>query len=171
MIRYRYTGAKLLFVGINPHPGSFARGVPFSNNKMFWYLLSDAGLIGAPRAELRVDKELRRTYGKEFTPHRLGFVNIVDRPTRTIAELRRGEEAAGAARLDRIIARHCPAIVCFVGKAPYEKYAGAKADFGWHKNIRGSRVYVMHSPIRGKASIRIRELRRVARAARLNSDS
>ena len=43
MIRYRYKNAKILFVGINPHPGSFRRGVPFSNNKMFWYLLSDAG--------------------------------------------------------------------------------------------------------------------------------
>ena len=44
MIRYRYKNARILFVGINSHFGSFDRGVPFSNNKMFWYLLSDATL-------------------------------------------------------------------------------------------------------------------------------
>ena len=53
MIRYRYKNPKILFVGINPHPGSFSRSVPFSNNKMFWYLLSDAGLLKETRDELR----------------------------------------------------------------------------------------------------------------------
>lgn len=38
MIQYQYLHSQLLFVGINPHEGSFNRGVPFSNNKMFWYL-------------------------------------------------------------------------------------------------------------------------------------
>ncbi len=41
MIRYKLsTGVKILFIGINPHYGSFRRRVPFSNNKMFWYLLN-----------------------------------------------------------------------------------------------------------------------------------
>ena len=44
MIRYRYINPEILFVGIPSTPGSFNRSVPFSNNKMFWYLLSDAGL-------------------------------------------------------------------------------------------------------------------------------
>jgi TDG/mug DNA glycosylase family protein len=36
MIAYKTSkNAKILFVGINPHPGSYRRGVPFSNNKMF----------------------------------------------------------------------------------------------------------------------------------------
>ena len=39
MIHYTYKKPRILFVGINPHFGSFDRGVPFSNNKMFWYLL------------------------------------------------------------------------------------------------------------------------------------
>jgi double-stranded uracil-DNA glycosylase len=39
MIRYVYKKPEILFVGINPHPGSFNRRVPFSNNKLFWYLL------------------------------------------------------------------------------------------------------------------------------------
>jgi hypothetical protein len=32
-------------VVINPHFGSFDRGVSFSNDKMFWCLLSGAGIL------------------------------------------------------------------------------------------------------------------------------
>ena len=74
MIRYRYKNARILFVGINPHPGSFSRSVPFSNNKMFWYLLSDAGLLKETRDELRDDDLLRRLYSEAFNPlYRLGI--------------------------------------------------------------------------------------------------
>lgn len=97
MIRYRYRKAKILFVGINPHPGSFSRGVPFSNNKMFWYLLSDAGLLKETRDELRNDDLLRRLYRQAFNPlYKLGFVNIIDRPTRDITEIRKGRRDIGA---------------------------------------------------------------------------
>jgi hypothetical protein len=48
MIRYKYRKAKILFVGINPHPGSFRRGVPFSNNKMFWICFLTQGSSRKP---------------------------------------------------------------------------------------------------------------------------
>jgi hypothetical protein len=93
MIRYRYKNARILFVGINPHFGSFDRGVPFSNNKMFWYLLSDAGILKEERNELRDDDELRRVYKEKFNAiYGLGFINIINRPTRDITELKKGEE-------------------------------------------------------------------------------
>ena len=65
MIRYIYRNSKSLFVGINPHPGSFNRGVPFSNNKLFWYFLSEAGVTDEKRDELRDDEapENRRIDG------------------------------------------------------------------------------------------------------------
>ena len=65
MIRYIYRNSQILFVGINPHPGSFNRGVPFSNNKLFWYLLSEAGVTDEKRDELRDDEapENRRIDG------------------------------------------------------------------------------------------------------------
>ena len=85
MILYRYKKPKILFVGINPHFGSFRRGVPFSNNKLFWYLLSEAGLIKEKRDELRDDKTLGQIYREKFNAvYGLGFVNIIDRPTRDI---------------------------------------------------------------------------------------
>ena len=54
MIAYKTSKhAKVLFVGINPHPGSYRRGVPFSNNKMFWYLLNRSGLLAEAESDLK----------------------------------------------------------------------------------------------------------------------
>ncbi len=96
MIRYRYKKPSILFVGINPHPGSFSRRVPFSNNKLFWYLLSEAGLIKETREELRDDTSLARMYREKFNvEYGLGFVNIIDRPTRDITGIGKHEELPG----------------------------------------------------------------------------
>lgn len=167
MIRYRYNKSKLLFVGINPHPGSFSRGVPFSNNKLFWYLLSESGLIKEKRDELRHDKSLKHIYQKAFnTIYRLGFVNIIDRPTRNITEIANCEELPGRKKIFRIIKTEMPKVVCFIGKVAYEKFTGLKdVFFGWQSSIGPSRIFVMHFPLRGKASVRIRELREIMRAA------
>ena len=56
---------EILFVGINPHPGSYRRGVPFSNNKMFWYLLNRAGLLQEAESDLKNDESLKRIYDKK----------------------------------------------------------------------------------------------------------
>jgi len=167
MIRYSYKQPKILFVGINPHFGSFDRGVPFSNNKSFWYLLSDAGIIQEKRDELRDDESLKRMYTKKFNAvYRLGFVNIIDRPTRDVSELEKGEELPGRKKISRIIGAEMPKVVCFIGKITYEKYTGSKDfSFGWQNSINGAKIFVMHFPLRGEAVVRIRELRKIAQAA------
>ncbi len=169
MIRYRYKGAKLLFVGINPHHGSYARGIPFSNNKLFWYLLAHSGILPESRDELRDDNILRRVYRSRFGGGEgLGFVNMVDRPSHDVTELKPGEEIRGRSRLLRAIRNECPRVVCFIGKIAYEKFSGSKAfDFGWQANIGDSRVFVMHFPQHGPAAVRVRELRIAAKAARI----
>ncbi|MDE1925175.1 MAG: hypothetical protein KGH79_03270 [Patescibacteria group bacterium] len=165
MIRYRYKKPKILFVGINPHPGSFNRRVPFSNNKLFWYLLSDAGLIREKRDELRDDKILERVYKEKFNAvYGLGFVNIIDRPTRDITGIKKDEELPGRKKIFRIIKAEAPKVVCFIGKVAYEKYVGSKNfSFGWQENVAVSKVFVMHFPLRGEAIIRVRELQEVTR--------
>ena len=167
MIRYSYKQPKILFVGINPHFGSFDRGVPFSNNKSFWYLLSDAGIIKEKRDELRDDESLKRMYTNKFNSvYRLGFVNIIDRPTRGVSEIKKGEELAGRKKISRIIRTQMPKVACFIGKITYEKYSGSKNfSFGWQNSIDGAKVFVMHFPLRGEAIVRIRELRKIAQAA------
>jgi TDG/mug DNA glycosylase family protein len=167
MIRYLYKQPKILFVGINPHFGSFDRGVPFSNNKSFWYLLSDAGIIPEQRDELRDDETLKRMYMTKFNAlYRLGFVNIINRPTRDVSEIEKGEELPGRKKIACIISEEKPQVVCFIGKITYEKYSGVKDfSFGWQNSIHGTKIFVMHFPLRGAADVRIRELRKIAQAA------
>jgi double-stranded uracil-DNA glycosylase len=167
MINYLYNKPKILFVGINPHFGSFNRGVPFSNNKMYWYLLSEAGLINEKRDELRNDDVLKRVYEKKFNGvYGLGFVNIIDRPTQDVTKLYGGEELPGRKKIKRIIKVEMPKVVCFIGKVTYEKYTGSKDfTFGWQDSIGKSKVFVMHFPLRGKASVRVRELKVISQTA------
>jgi TDG/mug DNA glycosylase family protein len=168
MIDYKTSkGARILFVGINPHPGSYRRGVPFSNNKTFWYLLNRAGLLQEKESDLRGDRSLKRIDDEKFCPrYGLNFVNLVDRPTVDVTELEKGEEQAGVRRLLRVIRTCKPKVVCFIGKIAFNTFHGSRAcEWGWQTDIAGTRVYLMHFPIRGPASVRVNELMEVMRAS------
>ena len=170
MIAYKTSkDARVLFVGINPHPGSYRRGVPFSNNKMFWYLLNRAGLLQEEEKDLRNDQSLKRIYDKKFLPqYGLNFVNLVDRPTIDVTLLKRGEERAGIRRALRIIQTCKPKVVCFIGKIAFNTFYGSrKCDWGWQTEIAGVPVYLMHFPTRGPASVRVKELKELERTSRI----
>ncbi len=167
MIRYQYTNAKLLLVGINPHNGSFDRGIPFSNNKLFWYLLLRAGLIKESMDDLSNDARLKKIYRNKFNKvYKLGLINIINRPTRDITMLKKGEEHKGRLKIKKIIRIQEPRAVCFIGKVSYEKLISSKKfTFGWQGNIGKSKAYVMHFPLRGEAEVRVRELKEVSKYA------
>jgi TDG/mug DNA glycosylase family protein len=168
MIVYKISkNARILFIGINPHPGSYRRGVPFSNNKMFWYLLNQAGLLQEAESDLKNDQLLKRIYDKKFLPeYGLNFVNLVDRPTINVTELKKGEEQAGIRRALRVIRNYRPNVVCFIGKIAFNTfYSTRKCEWGWQTEIEGTRVYLMHFPIRGPASVRVKELSEVKLAS------
>jgi TDG/mug DNA glycosylase family protein len=169
MIEYHIAkNVRILFVGINPHPGSYRRGVPFSNNKTFWYLLNRAGLLHEDENVLRTDRGLKEMYDKRFLPqYRLSFINLVDRPTREVTELKKGEEKAGVERALDTILTCKPRVVCFMGKVTHNKFRGHRdCNYGWQEDIGASRVYVMHFPIRGPADIRLQELEEIKAASR-----
>ncbi len=168
MIAYKLSqNARILFIGINPHPGSYRRSVPFSNNKMFWYLLSRAGLIGEAEDELGDDRLLKRLYVRKFRQvYGLNLVNLVDRPTVDVTALKKGEEEAGIRRALRVIRRYRPRVICFIGKIAYTTFCGSsKCDWGWQSQIEDTRVYLMHFPIRGPAAVRVKELKQMKHAA------
>lgn len=168
MIDYKISNqAKILFVGINPHPGSHRRGVPFSNNKMFWYLLNRAGLLNEAEGDLKNDASLKRIYDEKFMPkYGLNFVNLVDRPTVDVTLLTKNEEQMGVRRARKLIRTRRPKVVCFIGKVTFNKFHGCReCDFGWQKEIENTAVYLMHFPIRGPAAIRVEELKIIKRAA------
>jgi double-stranded uracil-DNA glycosylase len=94
----------------------------------------------------------------------LGFVNIINRPTRDITGLK-NEELPGRKKISSIIKTENPQVVCFIGKVAYEKYIPSKDfSFGWQEPINKSRIFVMHFPLRGEAIVRTRELRDVMQA-------
>ena len=168
MIKYHLSrGLNILFVGINPHPGSDKRGVPFSNNKMFWYLLSDAGFIAESRQELRDDAALKKMYIQRFAKkYHLGLINLIDRPTRTVTQLKKAEADPGRERLLAVIKRYKPRVVCFVGKFTYCLFAQvSNCSYGWQPHSGASKLYVMHAPHHGLAVVRVRELHEQMREA------
>jgi TDG/mug DNA glycosylase family protein len=164
MIKYQIGhNLKILFIGINPHPGSYRRGVPFSNNKMFWYLLHDAGLITEPRTVLKDDAQLKKLFLHEFKKkYRFGLLNVASRPTPIAAEIKRIEAVPGSRRILAAIKKYKPLVVCFVGKITYDLFIGSsKISYGWQPDIASSKIYVMHGPNHGFASVRIKELKEV----------
>jgi TDG/mug DNA glycosylase family protein len=168
MIEYKVAkNLRIVFVGINPHPGSYRRGVPFSNNKTFWYLLNRSGLLHEDVDALRTDRGLKEIFDTRFlSQYRLGFINLVDRPTVEVTELKRGEEKAGVERATRTILTYKPRVACFIGKVTYNKFRGTRdCNYGWQENLGATHVYVMHFPIRGPADIRIQELEEIKQAS------
>jgi TDG/mug DNA glycosylase family protein len=97
----------VLFCGINPSLMSAARGHHFARpGNRFWPALHLAGLTPR-RLTPEEDRELLR--------HGLGVTNLVDRPTRTAAELAPAELRAGAEALADLVARYRPRVVAVLG--------------------------------------------------------
>jgi TDG/mug DNA glycosylase family protein len=148
MIEYKAArNLRILFVGINPHPGSYRRGVPFSNNKTFWYLLNRAGLLDEKENDLRDDARLKEMYDRRFLPrYRLGFINLVNRPTREVTELQKGEAGPGIERALQTIRRYRPRVVCFIGKITDNRFRGTRdCHYGGQESNGPARIYIAPS--------------------------
>jgi double-stranded uracil-DNA glycosylase len=106
------TGLACVFCGINPGRRSSAAGAHFANPRNdFWRLLADAGLT--PR-------QLEPSDQWELLELGLGLTNAAHRTTRGSSDLRRGDFAGAAERLERIAVELRPGVIAFVGKAAYQ---------------------------------------------------
>lgn len=154
---------QILFVGINPSPGTYNIGVPFSSNKTFWYLLNKSGLINEKNVDLKNNIKLKQIYNTKFTTtYKFGLINIINRPTPNVSSLVKGEESTGRRKILKIIKRCNPKVVCFIGKITYETFSHErKFDYGWQKDIYDSKSYVMHYPLHGKMSVRVLDLKKI----------
>jgi double-stranded uracil-DNA glycosylase len=100
-------GLDILFCGINPSLTSAARRHHFARpGNRFWPALHLAGLT--PR-RLTPDED------RELTRYGLGVTNVVDRPTRTAAELDPDELRAGGVALDALVERWRPRVLAVLG--------------------------------------------------------
>jgi TDG/mug DNA glycosylase family protein len=105
-------GLRIVFCGINPGFRSAAAGAHFANPRNdFWRLLADAGLT--PRLLGPEDQW-------ELLELGYGLTNAASRTTKGSSDLRRGDFAGSAERLERIARELGPRTIAFVGKAAYE---------------------------------------------------
>jgi TDG/mug DNA glycosylase family protein len=103
---------RAVFCGINPGRRSSAAGCHFANPRNdFWRLLHDAGLT--PRLLAPAEQWSLPRLG-------LGLTNAARRTTRGSSDLRRGDFAGAAERLERLACGLRPGAMAFVGKAAYE---------------------------------------------------
>eukprot|EP01062_Namystynia_karyoxenos_P007019 TRINITY_DN12465_c0_g1_i3.p3 TRINITY_DN12465_c0_g1~~TRINITY_DN12465_c0_g1_i3.p3 ORF type:complete len:211 (+),score=63.38 TRINITY_DN12465_c0_g1_i3:77-709(+) len=108
-------GLDLLIVGYNPGVASAARGHHFAGDgNHMWPCLRHAGLV--PQTfDWRNDRECLK--------HGVGFSSIVQRPTRSSADIQPAEYAAGAAGLLGKLRALRPKVVCFVGVGVWQRIA------------------------------------------------
>ena len=148
-------GLDVLFCGINPSLMSAERGHHFARpGNRFWPALHLAGLTPR-RLTPDEDRELLR-YG-------LGVTNLVDRPTRTAAELGREELAAGAAALAALVARYRPRVLAVLGIGAYRlAFDRPRAGLGEQpERVGGARTWAVPNPSGLNAHFQLPDLARL----------
>ena len=115
-------GLAVVFCGINPGRVSAAAGAHFANPRNdFWRLLHDAGFT--PRL---------------YEPHEqfallelgIGVTNAAYRTTKGSGDLRRGDFAGSARRLEQLARDLSPRALAFVGKEAFRGAFGTRPDLG-----------------------------------------
>jgi double-stranded uracil-DNA glycosylase len=139
-------GLTCVFCGINPGRRSSAAGAHFANPRNdFWRLLADAGLT--PR---------RLEPGEQWELPGLGFglTNAAYRTTRGSSELRHGDFAGAAERLERIALELRPRVIAFVGKAGYEGAFRERPQLGLQERRLGdTALFVLPSTSPANAAV------------------
>jgi mismatch-specific thymine-DNA glycosylase len=105
----------ILFIGYNPSPLAVERGHYYARrSNRFWEDLYEAGLV--PKVLRGPDEDL------ELLEYGLGLADLVKRPTPNIDDVSKDEFRQGIARLDEILRRYRPKILCFNGLGLQKMY-------------------------------------------------
>ena len=159
------SGLRIVFVGINPGRVSAAARAHFANPRNdFWRLLHAAGLTSRlyePAEQFSLLEE------------GIGVTNAAYRTTPGSGDLRRGDFAGSAERLERIARDLAPGWLAFVGKEAYRGAFGARADLGRQPTKLGdTKLFVLPSTSPANAAVpREERLRWVRSLAELSSAS
>ena len=90
----------------------------------------------------------------ELREYGYGITNAALRTTRGSGDLRRGDFAGAAERLERIARELRPAWIAFVGKEAYRGAFGERTDFGLQKRRLGeTRLFVLPSTSPANAAV------------------
>jgi double-stranded uracil-DNA glycosylase len=130
----------VLFCGINPSLTSAERRHHFARpGNRFWPALHLAGLT--PR-QLTPDED------GELLAHGLGVTNVVDRPTRTAAELSAEELRAGGVALADLVGRYRPRVLAVLGVTAWRiAFDRPRAVLGVQpESVGGALTWVVPNP-------------------------
>jgi double-stranded uracil-DNA glycosylase len=115
-------GLTVVFCGINPGRVSAAAAAHFANPRNdFWRLLHAAGFT--PRL-------LEPSEQFELLRYGCGATNAAYRTTKGSGDLRRGDFAGSAERLERLAIELSPRAIAFVGKEAYRGAFGERPELG-----------------------------------------
>ena len=139
-------GARLVLCGINPGRASAAAGAPFAHPRNdFWRLLYAAGFT--PRL-------LAPQEAPELAAYGIGLTNAAHRTTRGSSDLRRGDFAGSAERLERLALDLEPRAIGFVGKEAYRGPFGDRPDHGLQERRLGATLlFVLPSTSPANAAV------------------
>jgi TDG/mug DNA glycosylase family protein len=139
-------GVRVVFCGINPGRASAAAGAHFANPRNdFWRLLHAAGFT--PR--LFAPEEQHELLGLG-----IGLTNAARRTTRGSSELRRGDFARAAERLEEIVATFRPRAIAFVGKAAFQGVFRERPEHGLQgRTLGGTALFVLPSTSPANAAV------------------
>jgi TDG/mug DNA glycosylase family protein len=144
---------------------SAAAAAHFANPRNdFWRLLHDAGFTPCLMQPAEQRGLLR---------HGCGLTNAALRTTRGSGDLRRGDFAGAAARLERLCAELKPRFIGFVGKEAWRGAFGARAELGLQPGrLAGTALFVLPSTSPANAAVPYRErLRWFAELRRLSAEA
>ena len=159
----------MVSIGLNPSPVSVKSGFYFANPRnRFWPALNASRLVDEYLEPGTAAMELL------FSKYRIGFTDLVKRPTAMGRQLRAADYREGALVLQEKLITFQPGIAWFHGKIAcrnYLKYAeGVETDIPWGKqkwSIGAARVFVTPNPSPANAAFSLAQLDR--KSTRLNS--
>jgi G:T/U-mismatch repair DNA glycosylase/8-oxo-dGTP pyrophosphatase MutT (NUDIX family) len=139
-------GLKAVFCGINPGRASAAAGAHFANPRNdFWRLLHDAQLT--PR-RLEPHEQF------ELLDLGYGITNAAARTTPGSGDLRRGDFAGAAERLERIAVDLRPQALAFVGKEAYRGAFNERPELGLQpRRLSDTWLFVLPSTSPANAAV------------------
>jgi TDG/mug DNA glycosylase family protein len=157
---YLRPGLRLLSIGLNPSLPSVAAGFYFANPRnRFWRALNASRLVDEPLVPGPAAVEWL------FRHRRIGFTDLVKRPTRGAAELRAADYRAGTRRLQGLLEEMQPGIAWFHGKLAYGAflrsagYGASGADWGLQPApVGATRVFVTPNPSPANAAFSLDDL-------------
>ena len=137
---------RIVFCGINPGRVSAAAGAHFANPRNdFWRLLHAARLTS---------RLLQPAEQLDLLHQGLGVTNAAYRTTPGSGDLRRGDFAGAAERLERLAHELRPGWIAFVGKEAYRGAFGERPELGLQERCLGdTRLFVLPSTSPANAAV------------------